>query len=411
MLNVILNASYWGTDFSWNQDTYVVPNSFWVLGRLGMWASQLKHSSNIFGMHQWIVACFLTDHLAGLFCFSVQLLYLSFKASALLIPVALLKTLQNWEASISSGLLSFLSLPILPQSPLCKQVVIKPLFTQGSAQLPKYSHEGPLESILPISSCLCKRQALVLCWPALCRHPRHSTMSQTTLDTYIEAAEFSKLNEPGLEGDRSRVRGLASFCCSLHGCCLTEPGSSNPPPRDTVQQPGRALGTSRQKSNKVSALATHFGFAPFTLPRFLVFSPNEVTSLSVCVYRSLLVFLGALTLGEGLGTSPWVSQSWMGFQSFYTWEPWNNVQWKCRPVGMNINLLITFCEGVHEWAFENYRALSFLSHSHHNLLTPWQRLQAVCLRKSAVVALAFSQRGRVEVHAGWDDSWKLWQPP
>lgn len=172
----------------------------------------------------------------------------------------------------------------MPHSPLRKQVVTKPLFTQGSAQLPKYRREGPLESILPISSCLCKRQAVVLCWPTLCPHLRHPTMSQTTLDAYTEATKLSKLHQQGPGGGhRSSLRGVVSFCCSLPGCYLTEPGSSNPPLRDAAHHPGRASGTNLQKSNQVSALATHFGFAPFKLPRFLVFNPNDMTSVCVCV--------------------------------------------------------------------------------------------------------------------------------
>lgn len=64
-------------------------------------------------------------------------------------------------------------------------------------------------------------------------------------------------------------------------------------------------------------------------------------------------------------------------------------------------------EGVCEGAFKNDCALSIISHSHHNLFTPWQRLQAVHLHKPAAVTVAFSQRAPVEMCAGWNDSWEL----
>lgn len=63
--------------FSWNENSYIVLNSLWVLGRLGMWASQLKHSSNIFYICQWIVAFFSYRSFCwGFLIFSATLVHL-----------------------------------------------------------------------------------------------------------------------------------------------------------------------------------------------------------------------------------------------------------------------------------------------------------------------------------------------
>lgn len=43
---------------SWNQDAYIVPNSFWIIGRLDMWTLWLKHSSNKEDKYEWLVSLF-----------------------------------------------------------------------------------------------------------------------------------------------------------------------------------------------------------------------------------------------------------------------------------------------------------------------------------------------------------------
>jgi len=83
-------------------------------------------------------------------------------------------------------------------------------------------------------------------------------MFQTTLDAYTEATESSKLNQAGRgEGHRSSLGGLVSFCCSLHGCCLTNPGSSNPPPRDAA--PRESIGNKSSKKQSSFGPCHSFG--------------------------------------------------------------------------------------------------------------------------------------------------------
>lgn len=159
---------------SWNQDAYKVPNSFWIIGRLDMWASWLKHSSNKKDKCEWLVSLFSYSLLGWAFLLLLTALVLPCLSSCSPHTCCVNEDIAKLRSKLRPPDPS-VPFSVMPCSLWQKQAATKPILPTARQSIARWPWAQQCTSLILMHT---------------------KTYLQQHMWAYIEAIKSSKLNQP-----------------------------------------------------------------------------------------------------------------------------------------------------------------------------------------------------------------------